>query len=236
MKIALAQINTTVGDFAGNLERIREAARGVDASLVVFPELAVCGYMPRDLLEEPSFLDACERSLWALAGDPSLPPLLVGSPMAAPAPGKPLHNAAVLVRDGNLAPVAKRLLPIPAASAHTARPRATSPTSSSGTRSTSSSSASAARSSPSRSGPTSSCRTPSRATASATSAWSRPRSSSRASSASTSATTPAASTKASSREQSRKVGTHAACRRVLRVRVEAWRRRCMSSFQRPAFR
>jgi len=111
MKIALAQINTTVGDFAGNLERIREAARGVDASLVVFPELAVCGYMPRDLLEEPSFLDACERSLWALAADASLPPLVVGSPMRAPAPGKPLFNAAVLIRDGTLAPVAKRYLP-----------------------------------------------------------------------------------------------------------------------------
>ncbi len=111
MRIALAQINTTVGDFPGNLERIREAARGVEASVVVFPELTVCGYMPRDLLEEPSFLDACERSLWALAGDASLPPLLVGSPVRAPSPGKPLHNAAVLIRDGNVVPVAKRLLP-----------------------------------------------------------------------------------------------------------------------------
>ncbi|MDH3592879.1 MAG: NAD+ synthase, partial [Planctomycetota bacterium] len=113
MRIALAQINATVGDFAGNLESIRRAARTArEASLVVFPELVVCGYMPRDLLEEDSFLDACARSLEALATMRDLPPLLVGSPLRAQdGPGKPLLNAAVLIRDGGFEVVAKRLLP-----------------------------------------------------------------------------------------------------------------------------
>ncbi|HEV2423355.1 MAG TPA: NAD+ synthase [Terriglobia bacterium] len=71
MRIALAQINTTVGDFAGNVERIarfaREgAARGAD--LVVFPELAITGYPPRDLVEEPHFVERSEREVERLAG------------------------------------------------------------------------------------------------------------------------------------------------------------------------
>ena len=55
MKIALAQINTTVGDFAGNGDRIlkyAQAAHGQGADLVVFPEMALCGYPPRDLVEK----------------------------------------------------------------------------------------------------------------------------------------------------------------------------------------
>jgi NAD+ synthetase len=111
MSIALAQINPTVGDFEGNLALIREAAIGAEASLVVFPELSVCGYMPRDLLEEPSFLDATERVVAALAADRNLPPLLVGAPWRADGPGKPLWNAALLIHEGRVQSVAKRLLP-----------------------------------------------------------------------------------------------------------------------------
>jgi len=113
MRLALAQVDATVGDFAGNLERVRRAAReaGPGASLVLLPELAVCGYMPRDLLLDASFLDACERALDALAADASLPPLLVGCPLRAPGPGKPLWNAAVLLAGGRRETVAKRLLP-----------------------------------------------------------------------------------------------------------------------------
>ncbi|MEM8884937.1 MAG: NAD+ synthase [Planctomycetota bacterium] len=112
MRIALAQINPTVGDFDGNERLVREAARSVEADLVVFPELAICGYMPRDLLREPSFLDRCERTLHALCDDRSLPPILIGAPMRAhDGPGKPLWNAAVLLRDGHMEMVAKRLLP-----------------------------------------------------------------------------------------------------------------------------
>ena len=108
MRIALAQINTTVGDFEGNLARIRKCAQNADADLVVFPELAISGYMPRDLLEEPSFLDACERALDSLT---NLPPIVIGAPVRADGPGKPLYNAAVLIRDGKRTVVAKQQLP-----------------------------------------------------------------------------------------------------------------------------
>ena len=81
MKIALAQINTTVGDFAGNASKILEFARRAHAqgaALVVFPELALCGYPPRDLVEKPAFLDRAEAELQRLAA--ALPdiPALVG--------------------------------------------------------------------------------------------------------------------------------------------------------------
>lgn len=70
MKIALGQINTTVGDLAGNVDRMvahsREAAGG-GAELVVFPELSVTGYPPRDLVEKPSFLERSAEQLQRLA-------------------------------------------------------------------------------------------------------------------------------------------------------------------------
>ena len=81
MKIALAQINSTVGDFAGNVERMvkfAELAAKRGAALVVFPELALCGYPPRDLVEKPEFVARCEAELERLAK--ALPPIaaLVG--------------------------------------------------------------------------------------------------------------------------------------------------------------
>jgi len=112
MRIGLAQINTTVGDFDANLERVVAAARrGKEASLVVFPEMALCGYMPRDLLWEDAFLDACEKALQRLARTSGLPPLLVGTPLRVEGAGKPLIHAAVLLRDGGTTIVAKRLIP-----------------------------------------------------------------------------------------------------------------------------
>jgi NAD+ synthase (glutamine-hydrolysing) len=70
MRIALAQLNPTVGDLSGNVDRMtrasREAAaRGAEA--VVFPELSITGYPPRDLVEKPSFLESSERELERLA-------------------------------------------------------------------------------------------------------------------------------------------------------------------------
>ncbi|MGB9364012.1 MAG: nitrilase-related carbon-nitrogen hydrolase, partial [Candidatus Sulfotelmatobacter sp.] len=59
MKIALGQINPTVGDFSGNAAKIVEfsrRARAGGASLILFPELSVCGYPPRDLVERSSFV------------------------------------------------------------------------------------------------------------------------------------------------------------------------------------
>jgi NAD+ synthetase len=111
LRIALAQINTTVGDFEGNVARILAASRATPCDLVLLPELAVCGYMPRDLLLEPSFLDACERALKEIA-KAKAGPLLLGTVQRAQGAGKPLLNVAVLVRDGRAEVVAeKRLLP-----------------------------------------------------------------------------------------------------------------------------
>ena len=70
MKIALAQINPTVGDFNGNLEKIIAATRRAaeqGARLAVFSELAICGYPPEDLLLRPGFLRDCRRELEGLA-------------------------------------------------------------------------------------------------------------------------------------------------------------------------
>ena len=107
MKIALAQINPTVGDFAGNVARIVEYAqqalkRGAD--LVVFPELAVCGYPPRDLVERPGFIRKSEAELERLAG--LLPPIaaLVGYVRRShAAQGKAVADAAALIKDGSIA-------------------------------------------------------------------------------------------------------------------------------------
>ena len=119
MKIALAQINPTVGDFTGNTNKILEyAARAAEegADLAVFPELAVCGYPPADFLEKTAFVArACqaidEIAAWtATAGRPAL---LVGSVMSDHSPvGKRVRNVAVLLSGGKIAFVQqKKLLP-----------------------------------------------------------------------------------------------------------------------------
>ncbi len=72
LKVALAQINATVGDLAGNAARIVEAARRAHAQgakLVVTPELALCGYPPEDLLLRPAFMQACAQALAGIAAD-----------------------------------------------------------------------------------------------------------------------------------------------------------------------
>src|SRR5579871_721150 len=66
MRVALAQINPTVGDLAGNVDRMVRAARDAAsraAGIVVFPELSITGYPPRDLVEKPSFLSRSEAEL-----------------------------------------------------------------------------------------------------------------------------------------------------------------------------
>jgi len=118
MKLALAQINTTIGDLEGNVNRILDAARSVPtADLVIFPELTVPGYPPRDILYDSSFVDAVIAATTDLANrSKGLPPMLVGSLERSerklyehPA----LYNTAVLVQDGKLQVVqVKQLLPI----------------------------------------------------------------------------------------------------------------------------
>ncbi|MGH9404636.1 MAG: NAD+ synthase [Terriglobia bacterium] len=116
MKIALAQINATVGDFAGNASRIltsSQSALDQGAGLVIFPELALCGYPPRDLVERPDFVARCEEELARLAR--ALPPIpaLVGSVRRSGAKeGKPVSDVAAVLRDGKVEEdYAKCLLP-----------------------------------------------------------------------------------------------------------------------------
>ncbi len=119
MRIALAQINTCVGDLAGNVERCLEAiaaARGLGADLVALPEMAVPGYPPRDILCDASFVAAVAEATRDLAARAAGgPPAVVGTlaPSGSRIPHHPaLLNAAALLEGGrvNLAG-AKRLLP-----------------------------------------------------------------------------------------------------------------------------
>jgi NAD+ synthetase len=118
VKIALAQINPTVGDFTGNLERIVAAsqrAAELGARLTVFSELVICGYPPADFLEKPSFLARCRTAVDDLAVATSRLSTAVLAGVALPAQGesgKPAVNAAVLLDGGRLLlEQHKRLLP-----------------------------------------------------------------------------------------------------------------------------
>jgi NAD+ synthase (glutamine-hydrolysing) len=118
VKIGIAQINPTVGDFSGNLEKIvvfsrRAAAQG--ARLTVFSELAICGYPPADFLEKPSFLARSRTAVEELRAATKDLSTAVLAGVALPAPpdsGKPAVNAAVLLDGGRLLlEQHKRLLP-----------------------------------------------------------------------------------------------------------------------------
>jgi NAD+ synthase (glutamine-hydrolysing) len=107
VKIALLQINPIVGDLAGNARLILDAlgeasARGAD--LAVTPELALVGYLPRDLLLSEGFVKRSWRVLEQLARDArGLPPALVGLPERNPTDeGRPLFNSAALIEEGGL--------------------------------------------------------------------------------------------------------------------------------------
>ncbi|MDR3798715.1 MAG: NAD+ synthase, partial [Terracidiphilus sp.] len=118
MKIALAQIDPTVGDFSGNIEKIVAASRRAaeqGARLAVFSELAICGYPPADFLEKPSFLVRCRAAVDELAAATRELPIAVLAGVALPTDGKdgkPAFNAAVLLDKGQLLlEQHKRLLP-----------------------------------------------------------------------------------------------------------------------------
>jgi NAD+ synthase (glutamine-hydrolysing) len=119
LKVALAQINTTVGDLEGNVDRCLaaiSAAHSQDAALVVLPEMAIPGYPPRDILFDPSFVESVFEATSDLAYRArSGPPAVVGTlmPSGGKQPDHPsLYNAAVLLSDGEAQMVAaKRLLP-----------------------------------------------------------------------------------------------------------------------------
>lgn len=116
MKVALAQINTTVGDFTGNEAKIlsayrRGAAAGLD--VVVFPELATCGYPPRDLLHKPNFIAGNLELLDRLAKATTRTGMLVGYVGKNEAgPGRAATNSVALLQDGRVcATRTKTLLP-----------------------------------------------------------------------------------------------------------------------------
>jgi NAD+ synthase (glutamine-hydrolysing) len=108
VKIALAQIDPTVGDFTGNLQKIivfSRRAADLGARLTVFSELAICGYPPADLLEKPSFLARCRTAVEELRAATFDLPTAILAGVALPADGadgKPAFNAAVLIDHGNL--------------------------------------------------------------------------------------------------------------------------------------
>ena len=119
MKIALAQINPTVGDFSGNTQRILDfatRAASLGADLVLFPELAVCGYPAADLLEKQSFVQRAAQALdevcrWTQTSSIAI---LCGGvlPIEGSAEGKHVRNVAVLMQNGRvLTTQAKTLLP-----------------------------------------------------------------------------------------------------------------------------
>ena len=100
LRIAIAQINATVGDFAGNAARIldfAERAREQGADLLLTPELALCGYPPEDLLLREDFCAACASGLDALAARLTGIAVLVGHPERR---GDRCYNAATLISDG----------------------------------------------------------------------------------------------------------------------------------------
>ena len=117
MRIALAQINPTVGDFSGNLSKITDYTRRAaeaGAELAIFPELATSGYPPADLLEKTSFVERAEESLAAvcdLTKSPGMPAVLCGSPMRCAGPGeKHVRNVAAVLQDGKLSFLQQKML------------------------------------------------------------------------------------------------------------------------------
>jgi NAD+ synthase (glutamine-hydrolysing) len=116
LRVAVAQIDTTVGDFPGNSEKIIAFGRRAEsegADLVLFPELAVSGYPPRDLLERRSFLAEAERATDRIARASGSATWLYGTPLRNRArSGRTVFNAAVAARRGRRVGVYhKRLLP-----------------------------------------------------------------------------------------------------------------------------
>jgi NAD+ synthase (glutamine-hydrolysing) len=111
MRLALAQINTVVGDLDGNRERILgrlDEARDAGADLVLFPELAVTGYPPEDLLLRPGFIRAARRTVGEIAAASDGITALVGAPQL----GIDLYNACFVLADGEVRGVyRKRFLP-----------------------------------------------------------------------------------------------------------------------------
>jgi NAD+ synthase (glutamine-hydrolysing) len=115
VRIALAQIDTTVGAFEANAARMVERAKQAGekgAQLVLFPELALCGYPPKDLLELGEFIDRCRAALEELSTNAVFDriPALVGFPERHRGPGAGLYNAVALLQGGRVAAIVRKSL------------------------------------------------------------------------------------------------------------------------------
>ena len=114
MKIALGQINPTVGDFSGNANKIIDfsrRAREAGAGLILFPELSVCGYPPRDLVERPTFVAKNRESVDRIAAETKGIAVICGLVTPAQADtGKSVMNSAALLQDGKLAFLQSKML------------------------------------------------------------------------------------------------------------------------------
>jgi NAD+ synthase (glutamine-hydrolysing) len=114
VKIALSQINPTVGDFSGNAAKIIDysrRAKAAGAGLILFPELSVCGYPPRDLVERPSFVIRNRETAEHIAAETTGIAVICG--LVTPADsetGKSVMNSAVLLMDGKVAFVQSKML------------------------------------------------------------------------------------------------------------------------------
>jgi NAD+ synthase (glutamine-hydrolysing) len=114
VKIALGQINPTIGDFTGNKTKIIESSRqahSLGAEMVLFPELAVCGYPPRDLLEKPAFVERSQQIVNEIAQ--AVPQITIICGFVSPAKvetGKSVMNSAAVLRDGAVRFVQSKML------------------------------------------------------------------------------------------------------------------------------
>jgi len=114
VKIALGQINPTVGDFSGNARKIIDFARqaqSAGAGLILFPELSVCGYPPRDLVEKPSFVLRNRETVEQIASETRGIAVICG--LVTPAEtdgGKSVRNSAAWLIDGKIAFVQSKML------------------------------------------------------------------------------------------------------------------------------
>jgi NAD+ synthase (glutamine-hydrolysing) len=109
LRVAAAQMNATVGDLAGNVERILagvDAAEAAGADLVAFPELAVTGYPPEDLLLRPAFVAEAQAALEKIATRTGRTVAVVGFPLA----GRDLYNAAAVCAGGTVRGVYRKWL------------------------------------------------------------------------------------------------------------------------------
>jgi NAD+ synthase (glutamine-hydrolysing) len=114
VKIALGQINPTVGDFSGNAAKIIQfalQARSAGARLILFPELAVSGYPPRDLVERPSFVARCRATVEKIAAETLGIAVICGTVTPAQAEsGKKVMNSAALLQEGRIDFIQSKML------------------------------------------------------------------------------------------------------------------------------